>query len=74
MIRYAPTQSQCSPWLIGKNGDGHWVVRDQSGLNGGIFADRVSALHFCLLESGTESAIMIPDGLSLDMAPPKLAA
>jgi hypothetical protein len=68
MVRYVPTQSQNSPWLIGKDQEGHWIVRDEAGLNGGIFVDRVSALHFVLLENGTEAAIMVPGVVSLDLA------
>jgi hypothetical protein len=69
MIHYAPTKSQRSPWLIGKDKAGRWIVRDQAGLNGGIFSDRIAALHFVLMENGTEAAIMVPGTVSLDMAP-----
>jgi hypothetical protein len=70
MIHPAPACSKRSPWLVGKDKDGHWVVRDQAGLNGGIFIDRASALHFALLENGhgPQAAIMVPDILELDMA------
>lgn len=71
MIRYAPTLSQRSPWLIGKDEQGHWIVRDQAGLNGGIFVDRAAALHFALLENGhgPNAAVMVPGTIALDMAP-----
>jgi hypothetical protein len=71
MIHPAHSSFQRLPWLVGKNKDGHWVVRDQAGLNGGIFVDRAAALHFALLENGggPQAAIMVPDVLSLDMAP-----
>jgi hypothetical protein len=69
MIQARPTLLKRSPWLVGKDKHGHWVVRDQAGLNGGIFVDRAAALHFVLLENGhgPQAAIMVPGVLALDM-------
>jgi hypothetical protein len=71
MIHVAPRSLKRSPWLVGKDKEGHWVVRDRAGLNGGIFVDRAAALHFALLENGhgARAAIMVPGILELDMAP-----
>jgi hypothetical protein len=71
MIHPAPGTLRRSPWLVGKDKDGHWVVRDQAGLHGGIFVDRAAALHFALLENGhgPQAAVMVPGILELDMAP-----
>jgi hypothetical protein len=68
MMTHAPSPSQHSPWLVGKDKEGRWVVRDPSGLHGGVFADRTAALHFALLENGRHAAIMLPGSLELDMA------
>jgi hypothetical protein len=71
MIQPASSTLRRSPWLVGRDKDGRWIVRDQAGLNGGIFINRAAALHFALLENGhgPEAAIMMPGVLELDMAP-----
>jgi hypothetical protein len=58
-----------TPFLVGRNSRGQWVVRDQSGLRGGIFIDRTHALKFAMFESDSrpQAVIMVPDGLELDM-------
>jgi hypothetical protein len=55
-------------FLIGKNGRGNWVVRDEKGLVGGLFVSRADAVKFALFEKGNRprAAIMVPDGLELD--------
>jgi hypothetical protein len=57
------------PFLIGQNSRGNWVVRDQCGLCGGIFADRAEALRFAMFENGNrpQAAIMVPGVFELDM-------
>jgi hypothetical protein len=61
---------RCSPapFLIGRNGRGNWVVRDQSGRRGGLFVDRTSALRFALFENGhrPQAVVMVPGVLELD--------
>lgn len=59
-----------APFLIGKNRRGNWVVRDASGLRGGLFVDRTHALKFAMSENGNrpQAVIMVPDGLELDMS------
>lgn len=63
-VRTGP--SPCSPWLVGQDAEGRWIVRDQAGLRGGVFANRTAALHFALLESGVHAAVMEPHVLTLD--------
>jgi hypothetical protein len=55
---------------IGKNSRGNWVVQDQQGLCGGLFADRAEALRFALYENGNrpQAVIMVPGVLELDMS------
>jgi hypothetical protein len=45
------------------------VVRDESGLSGGIFIDRVQALKFAMFENGRhpEAVIMVPGVLELGL-------
>ena len=40
-----------SRFMVGRDANGRWVVRDQQGLVGGLFADRASAVQFALEES-----------------------
>jgi hypothetical protein len=46
------------------------VVQSESGLCGGLFADRAQAFKFALSENGNhpQGIIMVPDGLELDLA------
>jgi hypothetical protein len=55
---------------IGKNSRGNWVVQDQQGLCGGLFADRAEALRFALYENGNrpQAVIMVPGVLELDLS------
>jgi hypothetical protein len=66
----SPSHSKSSLFLIGKNSRGHWVVRDQSGLCGGLFVDRTEALKFAMFENGNrpQAVIMVPGVLELDMS------
>jgi hypothetical protein len=55
-------------FLIGRNGRGNWVVRDQTGRRGGLFVDRTSALRFALFENGRrpQAVVMVPGVLELN--------
>ena len=64
-------------FLIGRNSRGQWVVQDPSGLQGGLFVDRVHALKYAMSENGhrPRAVVMVPDVLELDMtAQPRPAA
>ena len=37
-----------SPFRVGKNSRGNWVVQDQKGLCGGLFVDRAEAMKFSI--------------------------
>jgi hypothetical protein len=67
-----PSPSLCSKvplFLIGRDGAGHWVVRDPQGLRGGLFVDRAEALKFALFENGRrpQAVVMVPGILELDV-------
>ena len=69
--RDEPPSSSCSkssPYLIGQNSLGDWVVRDQSGRHGGLFVNRAEALKFAMFENGhrRQAVIMVPGTLELD--------
>ena len=63
-------RSTSSPYLVGKNSHGDWVVRDQTGLRGGLFVNRAEALKFAMFENGhrPQAVIMVPGTLELDFA------
>ena len=43
----APSEIDTSgAFLIGQDRDGHWLAVQGSGLRGGIFRDRASAVHY----------------------------
>jgi hypothetical protein len=54
---------------VGKDSRGHWVVRDQQGLRGGLFVDRAEALRFATFENGNrpQAVIMVPGILELEI-------
>jgi hypothetical protein len=63
MNKEEPPSPQSSPhaslFRIGKDSRGHWVVQDQQGLRGGLFA---------MFENGNrpQAVIMVPGVLELD--------
>ena len=38
-------------FVVGRDGEGHWIARDEQGLTGGVFSDRTAAIHFAETES-----------------------
>lgn len=38
-------------FVVGRDGEGHWIARDEQGLTGGVFADRNAAVRFAAMES-----------------------
>jgi hypothetical protein len=67
----SPSCSKASLFLVGKDSHGHWVVRDEAGLCGGLFIDRTQAVKFAMDENGhrPQAVIMVPDGLELNLKP-----
>jgi hypothetical protein len=68
--------SRSSLLFIGTDSRGHWVVRDQAGLCGGLFVDRSEALRFAMLENGRrpQAVIMVPGILDFRLDGPGKAA
>jgi hypothetical protein len=56
-------------FMVGRNARGNWVVRDRSGLRGGIFVDRAEALRFAMFENGNrpQAVIVVAGVFELDM-------
>jgi hypothetical protein len=61
---YRPS-SRYSPFLIGRDSRGNWVVCDQAGLCGSVFVERSEALRFAMLGNGRRPrpVIMVPSVL-----------
>jgi len=67
-----PSPSLCSAtslFLIGRDRERRWVVRDLQGRRGGLFVDRVAALKYALFENGNrpQAVVMVPGVLELDL-------
>jgi hypothetical protein len=62
--------------LVGRNSHGEWVVRDKSGLRGGLFINRTEALKFAMFENGRrpQAVIMVPGTLELELSSSDRAA
>ena len=69
MSKGDPPSCPKSPFLIGRNCHGEWVVRDQSGLRGGLFVNRAEALKYAMFENGRtpQAVVMVPGPLELDL-------
>jgi hypothetical protein len=46
-------------FMIGQDSRGNWVVRDQSGLRGGLFVGRAEALRYIRDEAGNHSGVVV---------------
>jgi len=64
------TRVDSSLFLIGQDAHGHWVVRDQFGLRGGLFVSRAEALKFARFESvdRPHRIMIVPEVLELTMS------
>jgi hypothetical protein len=61
---------QSGLFLIGRNARGQWVAKEQSGLRGGLFANRAAALKYALFENGRRPQLVVemPGALELDLS------
>jgi hypothetical protein len=55
-------------FMIGQDSRGNWVVRNQSGLRGGLFVGRAEALRYVRSESGRRASavVMVNGAFELD--------
>ncbi|WP_152536183.1 hypothetical protein [Mesorhizobium loti] len=47
-----PDATALHRFVVGRDGEGHWIARDEEGQTGGVFADKTSAVRFATIESG----------------------
>ncbi|MET4323838.1 hypothetical protein [Bradyrhizobium sp. RT5a] len=52
LVEFPSRRSTSSTVFVGKNHLGNWVVREQHGIFGGLFASRGQALKYALCENG----------------------
>jgi hypothetical protein len=63
-----PSSSLQPPiFMIGRDGEGNWVVQEQSRTRGGLFVDRAAALKFAKSENGNHAVVWISGILELDL-------
>jgi hypothetical protein len=56
-----------SVFMIGQDSRGNWIVRDQSGLRGGVFVGRAEALRYVRSESGNRARTVVMVNGSLEL-------
>ncbi|HWK68252.1 MAG TPA: hypothetical protein VNS34_25280 [Rhizobiaceae bacterium] len=63
---FCPTHN--GRFLVGRDRRGRWIVRDEKGQVGGLFADRASAVRFAMFESdyAPGAVTCVPDGALSD--------
>lgn len=77
MSHYPFCPTHTGRFMVGRDRRGRWIVRDEKGLVGGLFADRASAVRFAMFESGYVPGAVscVPDGMLSDSlgkpAPPR---
>ncbi|MEY9104454.1 hypothetical protein ABH999_000650 [Bradyrhizobium yuanmingense] len=52
LVEFPSGRRKSSTVFVGKNRFGNWVVREQNGNFGGLFASRAQALKYALCENG----------------------
>ena len=62
-----PRSRSCPHFLVGRNSQGQWVVRDREASHGRIFNSRQEALCFAFKErgNGPGAVVLVPDVLEL---------
>ena len=53
--------------LIGRNGRGQWVAREQNGLYGGLFVSRAAAVRYAMFENGHHPETIISSASLLEL-------
>lgn len=56
-------------FMVGQNNRGNWVVKEQSGIGGGLFVSREAALRFVRAENNyrPHAVVMVSGDLELDI-------
>jgi hypothetical protein len=56
-------------FIVGLDGEGHWIARDEQGSTGGVFSDRDAAIRFAATESDHQAGAvrLAPDTARLSL-------
>ncbi|MDH2357191.1 hypothetical protein QCM80_42400 [Bradyrhizobium sp. SSUT112] len=67
LVEFPSGRSTSSTVFVGRNRFGNWVVREQNGIFGGLFASRAQALKYALCENGQhpEAILEVPREIEL---------
>ena len=62
-----PSWLQPPLFMVGQDRRGNWVVRDQTGMRGGLFVNREAALRYVRSENGfkPQAVVMVSGGFEL---------
>jgi hypothetical protein len=61
--------------LVGQNRAGLWIVRDPTGMRGGVFSSQAEALRLATREHGRPRiALVVPTPMEFDLGDSALAA
>ena len=71
-----PSRFRHPVFMIGQDSRGNWVVREQSGIRGGLFVDCAGALRYVRSENANRSqaVVMVTGVFELDMTERRKAA
>lgn len=67
LVEYPSGSSAGSTVFVGKNRFGNWVVREQNGIFGGLFASRAQALKYALGENGQHPEAILEVSREIDV-------
>ncbi len=67
-----PVAATNHTFVVGQDGEGHWLAVETHGLGGGLFASKAAAMHYALFEAeGRANAVVLAiEPLSLAFAAP----
>lgn len=65
-----PGSSTGSTVFLGKDHSGNWVVREQNGIFGGMFASRAQALKYALCENGQHPEAILEISREIELVIP----
>lgn len=67
LVEYPSGISAGSTVFVGKNRFGNWIVREQNGIFGGLFASRAQALKYALRENGQHPEAILEVSREIDV-------
>ncbi|MCK1570140.1 hypothetical protein [Bradyrhizobium sp. 174] len=67
LVEYPSGSFAGSTVFVGKNRFGNWVVREQNGIFGGLFASRAQALKYALCENGQHPEAILEVSREIDL-------